>query len=35
VTRGINAVAAYIAATLLITVIAAWFAPETRERDLG
>jgi len=35
VTRGINAVAAYIAATLLITVIAAWFAPETRQRDLG
>ena len=35
VTRGINAVAAYIAATLLITVIAAWFAPETRARDLG
>jgi len=34
-TSGVNAVAAYVALTLLISAVAAWLAPETRQRELG
>lgn len=34
-TSGVHAVAAYVAATLAISAIAAWMAPETRTRNLA